>query len=95
MTVNYNYQVVSQNTESPLFNNSHAIRKINASILEPSKECIYAHKKQIRDIVFHPVEHNLLASVGLDKCINLSDILSNIVVSSVEGINYFIFITEI
>lgn len=67
---------------------------MNASILELSKECIYAHKKQIRDMVFHPVEHNLLASVGLDKCINLSDVISNMVVSSVEGIiNYYNFIS--
>lgn len=79
-----NCQVASQHSESPLFP-SHVIRKINAAILTPSKECIYAHKKQIRDMSFHPVEHNLLASVGLDKCINLISLSSNNVVSSIEG----------
>lgn len=75
---------MSQHSESPIFN-SHIIRKVNALVLEPSKECIYAHKKQIRDMTFHPIENNLLASVGLDKFIHLSDIVSNMVVSSVEG----------
>lgn len=75
---------MSQHSESPLFN-AHVIRKVNALVLEPSKECIYAHKKQIRDMTFHPTENNLLASVSLDKCINLSDIISNMVISSVEG----------
>lgn len=43
-------------------------------------------------MMFHPNEHNLLASVSLDKCINLTDLTSNTVVSSVEGnYNYFIF----
>lgn len=64
---------------------------MNASILESSKECIYAHKKQIRDMTFHPIEHNLLASVSLDKCINLTDLTSNTVVSSVEGNANFIY----
>lgn len=85
------HQAVSQNSESQLFNKSHVIRKVNASILEISRECIYAHKKQIRDMAFHPVEHNLLASVGLDKCVNLSDMMANIVVASLEG-NIYIYI---
>jgi len=63
------------------------IRKLNGSILEASKECIFAHKKQIRDMAFHPLEHNLLASVSLDKCINLSDVTCNQVVSTIDG-NY-------
>lgn len=58
---------------------------MNAAILETSKESIFAHKKQIRDMSFHPFEHNVLASVGLDKCINLIDVTSNNVVSSIEG----------
>jgi len=36
-------------------------------------------------MVFHPVEQNVLASVGLDKCVNLIDFTSNIIVSSIEG----------
>jgi len=76
---------VSQNSESPLFN-SHVIRKLNGLILEASKEYIFAHKKQIRDMAFHPLEHNVLASVSLDKCINLTDLNCNTVVSSVDGI---------
>ncbi|XP_022181276.1 E3 ubiquitin-protein ligase RFWD3-like isoform X2 [Myzus persicae] len=75
--------VVSQHSESPLFN-SHVIRKLNGSILEASKECIFAHKKQIRDMAFHPYEHNLLASVSLDKCISLMDVNCNQVISSVD-----------
>lgn len=81
---------MSQHSESPLFSSSHVIRKLNATLLEPTKECIYAHKKQIRDLTFHPLEHNLLASVSLDKCISLTDLVSNTVVSSVEGnFNFF------
>jgi len=76
-------------SEFPLFNNSHVIRKLNGSIQELSKECIFAHKKQIRDMAFHPLEHNLLASVSLDKCINLTDVTCNQVVSSIDG-NYTI-----
>lgn len=62
---------------------------MNGSILELSKECIFVHKKQIRDIAFHPFEHNLLASVSLDKCINLTDVSCNQLVSSIDG-NYII-----
>ncbi|XP_060878073.1 E3 ubiquitin-protein ligase RFWD3-like isoform X2 [Metopolophium dirhodum] len=76
--------VVSQHSESSLFNNSHVIRKLNGSILEASKECIFAHKKQIRDMAFHPLEHNLLASVSLDKCINLTDVNCNQTVSTID-----------
>uniref|UniRef100_A0A2S2PGK9 RING-type E3 ubiquitin transferase n=1 Tax=Schizaphis graminum TaxID=13262 RepID=A0A2S2PGK9_SCHGA len=75
--------VVSQHSDTTLFK-SHVIRKMNGAILEPSKECIFAHKKQIRDMAFHPIEHNLLASVGLDKTINLTDLSVNTVVSSVD-----------
>jgi len=82
--LNY-YQVVSQHSESSLFSNSHVIRKLNGSILEASKECIFAHKKQIRDMAFHPLEHNVLASVSLDKCINLTDLNCNQVVSTIDG----------
>jgi len=58
--------------------------------MEASKECIFAHKKQIRDMAFHPIEHNILASVSLDKCISLVDVNSNQVISSVDG-NYINF----
>jgi len=61
------------------------IRKLNGSILEATKEYIFAHKKQIRDMAFHPFEHNLLASVSLDKCINLTDVTCNQVISSLDG----------
>lgn len=84
---------MSQHSESPLFN-SHVIRKLNGSILEASKECIFAHKKQIRDMAFHPYEHNLLASVSLDKCISLMDVNCNQVISSVDG-NYIHFVLAI
>jgi len=67
---------------------SHVIRKVNTSILELPKECIYAHSKAIRDMAFHPVEHNLLASVSLDKCIKLSDMVTNTVVADVTGKQY-------
>jgi len=63
---------------------------MNGSLLEPSKEYIYAHKKPIRDMAFHPIEHNLLASVGLDCHISLTDLNINTVVSSVDG-NYIYF----
>lgn len=42
-------------------------------------------------MTFHPIEHNLLASVSLDKCINLIDLMSNTVVSSIEGNGHFVF----
>lgn len=77
---------MSQQGEPP-FINSHAIRKLNALILEPTKEYIYAHKKQIRDMSFHPIDHNQLVTVSLDKCVCLTDLSSNAVVSSVEGNN--------
>ena len=81
--------MVSQHSESPLFK-SHVIRKLNASMLEPSKECIFAHRKQIRDMAFHPLDRNILASVSLDKCINLTDLSCNSVVSTIDG-NYINF----
>jgi len=80
---------VSQHSQTPLFSNTHVIRKLNGSILEASKESIFAHKKQIRDMAFHPLEHNILASVSLDKCINLTDVNCNQVVSTING-NYII-----
>jgi len=61
------------------------IRKLNGSTLDVTKDCIFAHKKQIRDMEFHPYEHNLLASVSLDKCINLTDVTCNQVISSLDG----------
>jgi len=75
--------VVSQHSDTTLFK-SHVIRKMNGAILEPSKECIFAHKKQIRDMAFHPIEHNVLASVSLDKTINLTDLSVNTVVASID-----------
>lgn len=72
-------------SDSPIFCNTHVIRKLNASILEPSNECIYAHTKQIRDMTFHPNETNLLASVSLDKFMKLTDMVSNSVVSQLSG----------
>jgi len=70
--------------------NSHVIKKMNASLLESSNEHICAHSKQIRDMVFHPLEHNELASVGLDAYINLIDLRINAVVSSLKS-NYIYF----
>lgn len=58
---------------------------MNTSVLELSKECIFAHAKSIRDMAFHPVAYNSLASVSLDKCIKLSDMISNTVVACVTG----------
>ncbi|XP_050539339.1 E3 ubiquitin-protein ligase RFWD3-like isoform X2 [Daktulosphaira vitifoliae] len=75
---------VTQQCETPLFNNAHGIRKVNASIFELSKECVYAHKKTIRDMAFHPVDNNLIASASLDKCVKLTDFNSNGVIASVE-----------
>lgn len=80
---------MSQYSDATLFN-SHVIRKMNGSLLEPSKEYIYAHKKPIRDMVFHPIENYLLASVGLDCHISLTDLRINTVVSSIDG-NYIYF----
>jgi len=68
------------------------IRKVNTSILELSKECIYVHSKAIRDMAFHPIEHNLLASVSLDKCIKLSDMVSNTVAATVVGKQYIKYV---
>jgi len=63
---------------------------MNASLLEPSKEYIYAHKKPIRDMAFHPIDNHHLASVGLDCHISLTDLRVNTVVSSIKG-NYIYF----
>lgn len=57
----------------------------------PADESVYVHTKQIRDMSFHPVEHHVLASVGLDKYINLMDLISNTVVSSINGNIILIF----
>lgn len=76
---------MSQQSENPVYSSLHVIRKLNVTLLEPTKEIIGVHKKQIRDMTFHPLEHNLLASVSLDKCISLTDLVSNSVVSTVEG----------
>jgi len=81
---------VSHSTNSLLFNTSHAIRKVNTSVLELSKEYIFAHAKPIRDMSFHPYNINILASVSLDKTIKLSDMISNTIVSSVTGKNNYI-----
>lgn len=78
-------QAVGHQSDSPLFTNTHVIRKLNASNLEIIVDCIYAHTKQIRDMTFHPNEINLLASVSLDKYIKLIDMGSNTVVSQLLG----------
>ncbi|XP_050419989.1 E3 ubiquitin-protein ligase RFWD3-like [Adelges cooleyi] len=75
---------VTAQCDNPLFNGTHGIRKINASILELAKGTVYVHKKPIRDMKFHPVDSNLLASASLDKFIKLTDFNSNAVVASVE-----------
>lgn len=69
---------------------SYVIRKMDVKLMKLSKEYICVHKKQIRDMVFHPLHDNLLASVGLDSQINLTDLNINTVVSSMSG-NYVYF----
>lgn len=64
---------------------------MNDTLKAPSEEKIYVHSKQIRDMSFHPIEHNVLVSVGLDKNVNLIDMLSNTVISNIEC-NTFIYI---
>jgi len=61
---------------------------MNVNLMKLSKEYICAHKKQIRDMVFHPYHENLLASVGLDSQISLTDLSINIntVAFSMSGI---------
>ena len=70
--------------------NSYIIRKLNVQLMKLSKEYICAHKKPIRDMVFHPLHDNLLASVGLDSQISLTDLSINKVASSMSG-NYIYF----
>lgn len=40
---------------------------------------------------FHPIDHNQLATVSLDKCVCLSDLSANTVVSYLEGNNNLIY----
>jgi len=75
---------MSQQSDATTFN-SYIIRKINASLLKSSNEYICAHSKQICDMAFHPLEHNHLASVGLDSRISLTDLKINKVVSYIRG----------
>lgn len=79
------HQAVSQKSDSKLFTNSYMIRKLNASILEPTNDCIYAHSNQIRDMAFHPTEPNILATVSLDKKLKLLDMASNSVIDVMGG----------
>lgn len=67
--------------------NGHGIRKINASLLSPTRNFIHVHSKPIRDMTFHPVEHNLIATASLDKFVKLVDLISETVISSIEGIS--------
>ncbi|CAH1731349.1 unnamed protein product [Aphis gossypii] len=64
---------------------SYGIRKMDVQLMRLSNEYICAHKKQIRDMVFHPLHDHLLASVGLDSQINLTDLNIDTVVSSMSG----------
>lgn len=84
---------MSHTPETTLFN-KQVIRKMNTTLMIPLEENIYAHTKQIRDMAFHPIEHQVLASVGLDKCINMIDVMSNTVVSSIAGniILFYLFL---
>lgn len=80
---------MSQQSDTTTFN-SHMIRKMNVKLMKPSNEFICVHKKEIRDMVFHPIDNNILASVGLDSQISLTDLSNNTVVSSISG-NYICF----
>lgn len=84
---------MSHTPETTLFN-KQVIRKMNTTLMIPLEENIYAHTKQIRDMAFHPIEHQVLASVGLDKCINMIDVMSNTVISSIAGniILFYLFL---
>ncbi|KAE9528787.1 hypothetical protein AGLY_012362 [Aphis glycines] len=75
--------VMSQQSDTTTLD-SYVIRKMDVKLMKLSKEYICVHKKQIRDMVFHPLHDNLLASVGLDSQINLTDLNINTVVSSMS-----------
>ncbi|CAH1731348.1 unnamed protein product [Aphis gossypii] len=63
---------------------SYVIRKMDVQLMRLSNEYICAHKKQIRDMVFHPLHDHLLASVGLDSQIYIVSKSFNIML----GIKY-------
>jgi len=76
--------------QSDTTSNSYMIRTMNVKLIKLSKKYICAQKKPIRDMLFHPLHDNLLASVGLDNQISLTDLRINTVASSMSG-NYIYF----
>ncbi|RZF48100.1 hypothetical protein LSTR_LSTR002166 [Laodelphax striatellus] len=74
--------VVSQLSTNPLFA-GFGVRKLEGFDLR-STQFIHVHKKQIRDLAFHPTSPNLLLSVSLDKTAKLIDTNNN---SNVQSFN--------
>jgi len=60
--------------------------KMNIKLMKLYEELIYAHTKQIHDMVFHLNDNNILASVGLDSKISVADLSINTVLTC-----YFIY----
>ncbi|KAK7076001.1 RING finger and WD repeat domain-containing protein 3 [Halocaridina rubra] len=72
--------IVSMPSQVTMFPGS-GVKKINTIDMK-AERYVPIHGKQVRDITFNPAKNDLLLSVGMDKCVKLTNICNNTTVGS-------------